>query len=86
MKRNWPHQSIQALFLEANSKGSVEITLPTPQDTHLFRFALYNAKRRNKKLQTPKFQSLRIQIDEIDPTKISIFKPIEIEIKKTGTE
>jgi len=79
MKKIWPKKSIQALFLEAKEKGQVSVSLPTPQDAELFRFALYNAKRRNKQLNSKEFQSLRI---DLDGTKITIFKPIETKVEK----
>lgn len=82
IKKHWPKQSIQALFLEAKEKGQIEIELPTEQDAILFRFALYNARRRNKSLKGEEFQSLRIDLNE---KKISIFQPIETKIKISET-
>jgi hypothetical protein len=84
IKHYWPHKSIQTLFFEAKEKGTVSFELPTEQDALLFRFALYNARRRNRQLRKdPIFLEMKI---DINGKKLTIFKPNQIEIKLTGTE
>jgi hypothetical protein len=84
IKHYWPHKSIQTLFLEAKEKGTVSFSLPTEQDALLFRFALYNARRRNRQLRKdPVFSEMQINIDG---NKLTIFKPNQVEIKLIGTE
>lgn len=84
IKHSWSSRSIQSLYLQAKEKGTVSVELPTSNDAILFRYALYNARRRNRNLnKDPSFLQLRIDIEE---NRLTIFKPIEIEIKQTGTD
>ncbi len=72
----WPKKSKLNLFQEANLKGSIQVELKSNYEAELFRFALYNFRRRNEIGK----QFLDFQI-EISDTKLTILKSIETEIK-----
>jgi len=87
MNYSWPQTTILELFLDAEKNNSSSVELKTNRDAELFRFALHNFRRRNKSYQE-RFKGFIISIGDLgtkDETKLTVFKPIEVEIKKVGT-
>ena len=69
------------LFLNAEKENETSVELKSNYEAELFRFALYNFRRRNK--NGDRFIDFQI---EVKNNKLTIYKQIEVEIKKTGTE
>ncbi len=81
MRRNWPRKSMTKLFLDAEKNGESTVELKTPHEAKLFQYALYNNRRRSK-IGQERFMTFQIGIDLETKTKVTIFKPPEIEFVK----
>ena len=79
---SWPNQkSLLEFYQEANEKGFISLELKTNSEAEKFRFALYKVRYRSKQ-HGWKYKDFKIGVEK---NKLTIYKPIEVEIKKTGT-
>lgn len=82
MTYTWPKESMLNLFLDSEVNGVTSVELKSNYEAELFRFALYNFRRRSKNY-SKRFKPFQIIVEK---TKLTISKSIEVEIiQRTGT-
>lgn len=82
MKYTWPNKYKLNLFQSAELNGKISVKLSSNYEAELFRFALYNFRRRNK-LGHERFQNYQISVFE---NQLTIHKSIEAEITEIEKE
>ena len=80
MNYSWSYSLKKELFLESEKNGVSGVELKSNYAANLFRYALYNFRKRNE--IGKRFLDYQIIVEE---NKVKIYKSNEIEIKKIAS-